>query len=214
VKNVPIQNASQEIVPGDAENQEPENQEIDLLAPYWKQVREKLFPLLQEETGLKLTDKLKTLAQILEIVRIEQLLPAPKRGKRGGQEIDRRPLARAFLAKAFFNMSQTRALKELLDQSGALRKLCGMEWAPSEPTFSRAFSQFAQMGLGPLVHAALVKKFVSPQHVMHVSHDSTALEAREKAIKKQKVPKVKKSGGDPRKENIALPQSQLGSRGK
>lgn len=200
------QNASQEIISGHGE--------YDLLAPYWKQVKEKLFPLLQEETGLELTDKLQILAQVLEIVRIEQLVPEPKRGKRGGQEIDRRPLARAFLAKAFFNLSQTRALKEQLDQSSALRKLCGMQTAPSEPTFSRAFSQFAQMGLGRLAHAALVKKFVSPELVMHISHDSTALEAREKAIKKVKPPKVKKSVVAPRKEKSGLLLCQLGSRGK
>jgi transposase len=205
VKNQTTQNASQEIVPGDSENNE-----CDLLSPYWRQVREKLFPLLQEQTGLELTKKLKVLAQILEIVRIEDLVPEPKVGKRGGQEIDRRPLARAFLAKAFFNLSQTRALKEQLDQCPALRKLCGMKRSPSEATFSRSFSQFAQMGLGQLAHAALVKKFVSPQLVMHVSHDSTALEAREKATKKIKPPKVKKSVGDLRKEKSARLLSQLG----
>ena len=198
MKNLSTQNTSQEIVPGDSEKNE-----YDLLAPYWKQVKEKLFPLLQEQTGLELTEKLKILAQILEIVRIEKFVPAPKVGKRGGQEIDRRPLARAFLAKAFFNLSQTRALKEQLDLCPALRKLCGMETAPSEATFSRAFSHFAQMKLGQLAHATLVEKFVSPQLVMHVSHDSTALEAREKAIKKIKPPKVKKSVGVPRKEKSA-----------
>jgi transposase len=206
VTNQTTQNASQEIVPGQGE--------YDLLAPYWKQVKEKLFPLLQEQTGLELTDKLKVLAQILEIVRIEQFVPAPKRGKRGGQEIDRRPLARAFLAKAFFNLSQTRALKEQLDQSSALRKLCGMEKVASEPTLSRAFAQFATMQLGQLAHVALVEKFVSPQLVMHVSHDSTALEAREKAIKKVKPPKVKKSVGDPKKEKNDPLLSQLAYRDK
>lgn len=108
MKHQTIQNASREIVPGENDD--------TLLSPYWKQVREKLFPLIQEETGLAFTQKLKSLAQILEIVRIEQLIPEPQRGKRGGQEIDRRPLARAFVAKAFFNLSQTRALKEQLDQ--------------------------------------------------------------------------------------------------
>lgn len=39
------QNVSQGIVPGDSENNE-----YDLLAPYWKQVREKLFPVLEQDT--------------------------------------------------------------------------------------------------------------------------------------------------------------------
>ena len=89
-----------------------------------------------------------------------------------------------------------------------------MKTAPSEATFSRAFSQFSQINLGQLAHAALVEKFVSPQLVMHISHDSTALEAREKAIKKVKPPKVKKSVGDPRKEKSDLLLSQLGYRDK
>lgn len=199
MKNQTIQNASHEIIP------EPDQtHEAYLLAPYWRQVKEKLFPVLEHDTGLVLTDKLKVLAQIFEIVRIEEFFPEPQRGKRGGQEIDRRPLARAFLAKAFLNLSQTRALKEQLDQSPTLCHLCGMKKAPSESTFSRAFAAFARMKLGQLAHAALVKKFVSPQLVMNVSHDSTAVEAREKAVRKGKVPKVKKSVVVPRREKIAL----------
>ena len=116
-----------------------------LLAPYWKQVKDNLVPIPQEEAGLKLTGQLHTLAQILEIVRIEQFIPEPKRGKRGGQPIDRRPLARAFLAKAFLNLSQTRALRERLLQCPALRKLRGLQEVPSESTLSRAFGEFARM---------------------------------------------------------------------
>ena len=197
MKNQIPQNASHEIVPVEIEN--------DLLAPYWKQVREKLFPLLETEGFPPLTDKLKTLAQVLEIVRIEELVAAPEEGKRGGQQIDRRPMARAFLAKAFLNLSQTRALKEQLHQSDSLRKLCGMEKIPSEPTFSRAFAAFAKQNLGGLAHLSLVEKFVSPQVVMHVSHDSTAVEVREKARRKDKIPKVKKSVVVPGRRKLALP---------
>ena len=197
MKNQTTQNASHEIVPGETGE--------NLLAPYWKEVREKLFPLLEIEGAPPLTDKLKTLAQVLEIVRIEEFVAAPEEGKRGGQQIDRRPIARAFLAKAFLNLSQTRALKEQLHQSESLRKLCGMETVPSEPTFSRAFAEFARQDLGGLAHLALVEKFVSPQVVMHISHDSTAVEVREKAHRKERVPKVKKSVVDPRRGKFALP---------
>lgn len=176
-------------------------------------MREKLFPLLEQDTALELTDKLRTLAQVLEIVRMEEFVPEPQRGKRGGQEIDRRPLARAFLAKAFLNLHQTRALKEHLRQSDALRHLCGMDKVPSEATFSRAFAQFSTQNLGTLVHDALVKKFVSSQLVMHVSHDSTAVEAREKALRKlnsSKTPAVKKSVVVRPREKFALRQSLRG----
>jgi transposase len=189
VTNQTTQNASHEIVPGEI----VEIEEVSLLASYWKEVQEKLFPLLEVEGFPPLTDKLKTLAQVLEIVRIEEFVAAPEEGKRGGQHIDRRPMARAFLAKAFLNLSQTRALKEQLHQSDSLRKLCGMEKIPSEPTFSRAFAEFARQNLGALAHLALVEKFVSPEVVMHISHDSTAVEVREKARRKERVPQVKKS---------------------
>lgn len=207
MKNQPPLNANQEIVPPDLPALE--DQEPFLLARYWKQVREKLCEFLEQDTALELTDKLRTLTQVLEILRIEEQVLEPKKGKRGGQQIDRRPLARAFVAKAFLNLSSTRALIEQLHQSVALRKLCGIDKVPSEATFSRAFAQFAQLNLGDLVHQSMIAKFVSSQIVMHASHDSTALEAREKAVKKVKVPKVKKNQVVPRKERFALRRSRL-----
>jgi hypothetical protein len=87
-----------------------------------------------------------------------------------------------------------------------------MENVPSEPTFSRAFAQFAKQNLGDIVHRALVEKHVSPYVVMHASHDSTAVEAREKALAKKDKPqetKVKKSVVALRKRRFALQKSQL-----
>ena len=56
---------------------------------------------------------------------------------------DRQALARAFLAKAVFDVPTTRALIERLQIDGTLRRLCGWTQAgavPSEATFSRAFA--------------------------------------------------------------------------
>ncbi len=173
------------------------------LAPYWQQVREKLGFLLEETAQSKLTDALHRLVQILEIVRIEEQIPLPRRGGRGREEINRRPIARAFLAKAVLNLpttlvfsprKTTRQLIEQLHQSSLLRSLCGMETVPSEPTFSRAFAVFAEGNLEQSVHQSLVTKFVTDQVVMHqvvmhISHDATAVEAREKALKKVKQSK-------------------------
>jgi transposase len=184
------------------------NQEIlsspqGLLAPYWQQVKQKLVPHLQEAPIIDLTKGLQRLAQILEIVRIEEQVQAPVRGRRGREEIDRRPLARAFLAKAVLNLTDTRQLLEQLHQSEALRGLCGMATVASEATFSRAFAQFARQNLGDRVLEAMVSKFVSGQIVMHLSHDTTAVEARERAQKKVKAVKEKKTGA---------PQAGRGSR--
>jgi transposase len=190
-KNHHDSNANQDIVP-------------PLLACYWKEVHEKLCPFLEERGHLELTDTLRRLVQILEIVRIEERLSEPATGRRGRPSIDRRPLARAFLAKAVLNLSDTRQLIEQLHQSPSLRFVCGMKHVPSEPTFSRAFAAFARESIADKAHQSLVTRFVSEQIVMHASHDTTAVEAREKPAKKVKVPKVKKSGVAPRKERRLL----------
>jgi hypothetical protein len=54
---------------------------------------------------------------------------------------------------------------------------------PSEPTFSRAFAQFAKQNLGDIAHRSLVQKHVSP-----------AVEAREKALIKRDKPQKEKVG--------------------
>jgi hypothetical protein len=60
---------------------------------------------------------------------------------------------------------------------------------PSESTFSRAFAQFAKSGLGDRVHAALVESRLKPELIGHMVRDSTAIEGREKPVKK--TPKEK-----------------------
>lgn len=189
-------NANQDIVP-------------PLLAAYWQQVHEKLCPFLEAVGSMELTDSLRRLAQILEIVRIEERIPEATRGKRGRPSMDRRPIARAFLAKACLNLSDTRQLIEQLRQSPALRFVCGMQQVPSEATFSRAFALFAKERVAEKAHQLLLEKFVSKQIVMHTSHDTTAVEAREKPRKKVKPALVKKSGVVPRRERNVL-KSQHG----
>jgi hypothetical protein len=177
------------------------------LASYWEHVKS----LQQHLPPLELTDKLCHLAQILEVIRIEEKVESPPKNKRGRPQIDRTSMARAFVAKTFLRMPDTRSLIESLKHSPSLRQLCGMENVPSEPTFSRAFAQFAKQNLGDIAHRSLVQKHVSPHTVMHASHDSTAVEAREKALTKKDKPqkeKVKKSVVGLRKGRFA-PQKSL-----
>jgi transposase len=202
VKHQTDTSANQPIVPNDLDS-------IDHLAPYWRHVTEKLHPLLEVSGGVELSAKLLQIAKILEVVRIEEYVCAPSEGVRGRKQIDRRPIARAFLAKAAMNLSSTRQLIELLEQSFSLRYICGMETVPSEPTFSRAFAEFARKKLADEVHLTMVGKFVGNQVVQHCSHDTTAIEAREKATKKEKTvqPVLKKSGVVPSKERFVFPKS-------
>lgn len=159
------------------------------LSPYWLEIREQLLPSLAKAAHEEPTEQIKQVVQILEIVRIEEMVAVPKREGKGRPPVDRRPLARAFVAKAVLNLPETKTLIEQLRQSVWLRKVCGMNSVPSKATFSRAFSFFSEQGLGDKVHEALIKKFVSGEEylrpvVLHVSLDSTAVEAREHGVKK------------------------------
>ena len=134
------------------------------------------------------------------------LLPAWPGGPDRPPE-DRRALARAILAKAVFDVPTTRALIERLQIAGTLRRLCGWTRAgvvPSETTFSRAFAAFAMSGLPERLHAGLVAKTLEHRLVGHISRDSTAIPARERA-----TPKPKRRRGRPRKGEQRPPRRRL-----
>jgi len=151
-----------------------------------------------------LTGKLEQLVQVWDVVRIEEHVRSPFQQQLGRHEYDRRSLARAFVAKAVYNLTTTQTLIDLLESNRSLRRLCGFEQlrhVPSAATFSRAFAEFAATGLGDRVHEALVSKHIGKQVVMHVSRDSTAVVARERAARKQKPAEgvVRRKRGRPRK---------------
>ncbi|MEA3222157.1 MAG: transposase, partial [Thermodesulfobacteriota bacterium] len=106
-------------------------------------------------------------------------------GRRRG---DRAKIAKAFVAKAVYNFETTKVLIEYLRNSKNLRRLCGWEARndiPSESTFSRVFAEFSQGNLSQKIHEAMVKAYCGDKLAGHVSRDSTAIEAREKPVKKK-----------------------------
>jgi hypothetical protein len=128
------------------------------------------------------------LITVIEIARIELFIPYFY-GSVGCPLEDRRAIARAFVAKAVYNMTTTVALIDRLLNDKSLRRICGWERkdeVPSESTFSRAFSDFAISALATRVHEALIQAHHSDRLVGHVSRDSTAIEAREKVCAEAK----------------------------
>ena len=132
----------------------------------------------------------------------------------GRPSADRVALARAFLAKAIWDLPTTRDLIDRIDADPVLRRLCG--WPrrsaiPSEATFSRAFAEFAATDLPGRMHEALVTSALETTIVGHVSRDSTAIEAREKpAPKPRKDEKPKRRRGRPRKgEEVVKEEKRL-----
>ena len=89
-------------------------------------------------------------------------------------------------------MATTRMLLDRLQSDQQLRRLCGWERkhdVPGESTFSRAFADFAESDLAGRVHEALIRKSYAEEIVGHISRDSTAIDAREKPLKKPGEPK-------------------------
>lgn len=175
------------------------------ISQYWEKIQGTLFPRLEEELP-PLTQKQQQLISILEIVRIEEFVFPFCYGFRGRPEKNRRAILRAFAAKAVYNMPTTRMLIERLHSDSSLRRICGFEFRkeiPSESVFSRAFAEFARTNLPGKVHEALIKKYYKDEIIGHLTTDASAIEAREKAIKKIKeapiVNKPKNLGGRPKK---------------
>ena len=174
----------------------------EMLSDYWYAFQQELFPRLESELG-PMGERYELFVAVLELVRVEALLPY-FRGQVGRPEEDRAALARAFIAKAVFDIPTTRGLIERLEVDGRLCRLCGWSGAgrlPSEATFSRAFSEFAESRLANRLHETLIARTMDGHLVEHISRDATAIEAREKAAPKPKAakPKRRRKRGRPRK---------------
>jgi hypothetical protein len=143
-----------------------------------------LFPRLQEELG-PLSDKHQHLIAVLGLVQLETMLARWSNGV-GRPSMHRRAIARAFVAKAIFNLNSTQQLLDRLAVDAVLRRLCGWESRrkiPHESQFSRAFAEFAVSELPQRLHEALIKTTQQEQLIGHISRDSTEIEAREKPVR-------------------------------
>jgi Transposase domain (DUF772)/Transposase DDE domain len=97
----------------------------------------------------------------------------------------RRAIARAFLAKAAFNLNSTRQLLERLVVDFVMRRFCGWETeceVPDESQLSRASAGFADSELPQYLHKALIETTQKDRLIGHFSRDSTEIEAREKSV--------------------------------
>jgi len=149
-----------------------------------------------------LTEKQQQFVMILELIRIEEHL-SDYYGGMGRPPKSRAAIARAFVAKMVYNMPTTRMLLERLASDKSLRRLCGWEYrhqVPHESVFSRANDDFSKTRLPERVHESMIQTHYTQEIVGHISRDSTAINAREKAAKKE--PKAKpaaKKRGRPKK---------------
>jgi len=144
-----------------------------VLSSMWERIQSDLFPFLEEELG-ELTIKQQQLVSVLEVIRIEDAVFSEYRT--GRHKSDRKAIARAFVAKAVYNLSMTRELLDRLKCDKALRRICGWESLcamPGESTFSRAFGEFAENRLPEVVHESTINNHMSDRLVGHISQSHT-----------------------------------------
>lgn len=177
------------------------------LSQIWFEVQEILFPFIEKEIEEPMTEKLKQLVTTLELIRIEDMVKVPEYWH-GQSPKERKQIARAFIAKAVYNMNTTRELIDRLKISPALRRICGWQKAcdiPHESSFSRAFKEFSESGVIQKAHENIIKDHLGEKIIGHISRDSTSIDAREKPARKNtKDLKPKKKRGRPGKGEIRV----------
>jgi hypothetical protein len=175
---------------------------MGILSGTFNSMQKWLFPVLEEEIG-ELSEKQKEFVRVVEAVDLSQYVGAFQWKGTGRKRENRLSILKAFVAKSVFGYRDTKAMLENLRCNPAVRRLCGWECGyeiPSRATFSRAFAEFAESELPQKIHEGIVKKYVGEKLVGHISRDSTSIDAREKAVEKEKPPKKEKSKkGRPKK---------------
>jgi len=175
----------------------------ETVSQFWITIQGSLFPWLSEELS-EVTKKHQELVTALELLRIERFTYS-NRGYPGCPLKSRSAIARSFIAKMGYNMPTTRMLLDRLASDMTLRRICGWERVndiPHESTFSRAFDEFSRTQLPQLVHETFIKTHYADEIIGHNSRDSTAIEAREKPVKKVSVVKQPGKPGRPKKGEI------------
>jgi DDE family transposase/transposase-like protein DUF772 len=184
---------------------------MNILSQLSATIQQHLFPMQEEVLG-QLTDKHKLFVKIVELAKIEKFISPECRGSMGRPPHSRICIAYAFVAKAVWNCTTTRCLLDRVQSDPRLRRLCGWESGgdiPGESTFSRAFDEFAQSALPSRIHEAMVKEHCGEKLVGHISRDSTPIDGREKAVKKEsKKDKPKRKRGRPKKGEPVEPKPQ------
>jgi len=180
---------------------------VSILSDIFTTIQGYLFPL-EKVLEAPLGEKGELFVKVVELSRPERFTDRFEWGGVGCPRKWRRPILLAFIAKAVWNLSTTRALLDRLAHDPTLRRLCGWERVsdvPSESTFSRAFAEFARCELPQQIHEAMIKAHLGEKLVGHISRDSMAIENREKAPPKPSAdPKPKRRPGRPRKDQAPV----------
>lgn len=148
--------------------------------------QEEIFPELCQDFGY-LTNKHEQLIQVLDLIDLNEIYPQRIWGSFFGRpKANRHNFIRAFLAKAIWNIAETKDLIAYLKIDRALRVICGFDGrsnvVPSESTFSREFKELSKLNIGDKIHQYLVVEHCSYQLYEHLSFDASAISASERPV--------------------------------
>jgi len=151
----------------------------------------------------KLNDMQKTFLHMLRC--IEKFVPVLYRPYVGTGRIPYQylPFLRSQFAKNFFQIETTTKLIERLKADPNLRLICGFEKVPGKSSFSRAFEYLSAIVKLDDIVGEFAKEEFKGKVVYHNNRDSTAINAREKVIRKKKEKskkQLKKRGRRPKTE--------------
>ena len=182
---------------------------ISSLSKMWLKVTNQensLFPELKEVLRIEeFSAKESKLIKILDFAEIEKNITVVKITN---IPQDRVEIARSFIAKAVYNLQTTRDVIDRLHIDSTLRKLCGWRYKrdiPSESKFSRVFKELSEMKIAEKTHEKFVKEYLSQKTFFYNATDATKIPLRQKVVKKEKVQKVKRKAGRPKKGEIRKP---------
>lgn len=184
---------------------------MSCLARIFGFVQTRLLPCIEEQLD-PLTEKEQEFVRTIELAEMDRFVGPYGSKRMGRKRADRLAIAHAFVAKAIFNLPTTDALIGYLKASKNLRRLCGWERRgdlPSKSTFSRAFDEFSLGELPGKVHEAMICDKRGDKLAGHLSRDATAIEGREKPVKKEPaVKKPRRRKGRPKKDEVR-PEPEL-----
>jgi len=175
---------------------------MEFLSGLFNSIQNWLLPGLEDEFG-ELTSKQEEFVRAVELINPLEFIDRYDWKGVGRKPSDRLCLLKAFIAKPIHRFTQTSMLIDTVNSSPVLRRLCGWESRnkiPSEATFSRAFSLFAETELPQRIHEAMVSRNIGRKLFGHKSTDSTSVKGREKTCRKNtKKIKIKGKRGRPKK---------------
>ena len=171
------------------------------LSRHWAQYQPLLFG--SPDPQLIFTEPLQKLIIILDTIAPENFWFLHSQPLTGRHKIDRVAMMRVFIGKSVLNIPDSKFMRERLLIDYTLRRICGFtdtSSVPCEATFSNVLKEFSDNEIIAEMHEDLIHGYVGDVLLEHISRDSTAIPAREKAVVKQSAESKKlKKRGRPKK---------------